>query len=718
MKLLCTFFLLCVFTTGVAQDDGSPYLYVSTKHAVIPLKASKTDVQISGSIAHVRITQVYQNLGKQPIAAKYVFPLATQAAVHKMQMAIGNRIINAKIFEKEAAQKVYKRALKEGKRAAKLDQNRPNVFQMDVGNIMPNDEITITIYYTEMLLPVDGEYQFVAPAVVGPRFTGESTQAEAGFEMPYTAKGIADTFDFDMMVTINAGITIKSITSSSHEIGVNYPNSKTAEVFLAKSNRNPSNRDFILNYNLRGNTIESGLLLYEHEDEHFFAFQMEPTQHIAVADIPAREYLFIVDVSGSMNGYPLDVAKGLMRNLLCDLRPTDTFNVQLFASSSTVFSSMPVETNAQNIDAAIRFLSEGQGGGGTQLLSALQQAYKLPRKDTSSARSMVVITDGYVSVEDEAFELIRNNLNQANVFTFGIGTSVNRHLIEGMAKVSNSLSFVATNNSEAQEVAKRFKKYIASPLVTQVKIKAEGFDMYAVTPSSIPDVFASRPVTVFGKYRGKARGTIIVTGYQGGKNFYQEFRVSQGNLSKANKALRYLWARKKIAALDDYRKLSDTAERDSVIALGLKYNLATQYTSFVAVDETVVNKDEEIKTVKQPLPMPQHVNNSAVGAEAEVSVKTKFTTSFKVAFEDDVTKTVQRNTTMQFKALYAKLVMKHLAKNQQLRLKFDAQGVLVKVESMENGKWVFSQVLTKTFLESSSRPMKIAKEMTLTVRLG
>ncbi|MEP5545946.1 VIT and vWA domain-containing protein, partial [Maribacter dokdonensis] len=383
MKLFYTFLLCAICYAGFSQDTDSPYLLVSTENAIIPLKSSITEANIAGTIAHVRVTQVYQNKGTEPIEAKYVFPLSTQAAVHKMHMIVDDRLVVAKIFEKQEAKKVYDAAIEEGKRAAKLEQHRPNVFQMNVGNIMPGDEITIDIYYTEMLVPVNGEYQFVAPAVVGPRFTGESTEAESGFAMPYTTKGIADSFDFDISVRLNAGMIIQHVNSTSHEIIVDYPDVKTAEIVLSEENKNPSNRDFILKYNLRGNQIQTGLLLYEGEEENFFSFQMEPNKNVVLDDIPSREYLFIVDVSGSMNGYPLEVSRTLMRNLLCGLRMTDTFNVQLFASSSTMFSAVPVEINEQNIEAAIRFLSEGQGGGGTQLLSALQTAYKLPRKDMS-----------------------------------------------------------------------------------------------------------------------------------------------------------------------------------------------------------------------------------------------------------------------------------------------------------------------------------------------
>lgn len=715
MKYLITLLLFCFISLSFAQKTDSPYLLVSTKEAVIPLKSSKTVVDISGSIAHVKVTQVYQNKGKNPIEAKYVFPLSTQAAVHKMQMIIGNRIINAKIFEKKEAEKVYSKALREGKRAAKLDQNRPNVFQMNVGNIMPEDQIAIDIYYTEMLNPINGSYQFVAPAVVGPRFTKESTGKEEAFNMPYTPKGTTDTFDYNIKVRLNAGMLIKNINSSSHQVNINYSNTKTAEIFLSKSNENPSNRDFILNYNLRGNSIQSGLLLYEYEGENFFALQMEPTNKIKYEDIPSREYLFIVDVSGSMNGYPLEVSKELMRNLLCDLRPTDTFNVQLFASSSTVFKTEPIEVNEKNIEDAIIFLSKGQGGGGTELLSALKNAYKLPRKNPSSARSMVIITDGYVSVEKEAFEIIKNNLDKANVFTFGIGSSVNRYLIEGMAKVSNSESFIATSKKEALEVAKSFKNYIETPLLTQVKLKTKGFEIYDIAPSSIPDVFAARPVLVYGKYNGKAEGRIIITGYQGKKRFKQEFKVSPNNVSHKNKALRYLWARKKIEELDDYNKLFNNDVKEQVIALGLKYNLATKYTSFVAVDETLVNKKGTLKTVKQPLPLPRNVNNSAVGAAAAVSKKTKFKKSFIIRFNEKILKKDSRRIKMEFKAIYSKLTVKYLKKYKSLRIKFNAKGKVVRVEVLDNGGWVYVDTITKDFSNLLTKTMTITKGITLTL---
>ena len=729
MKKFILILFLASFFLGFSQEKNKgPFLEVLTKNAVIPLKETKTEVQISGTIAHVQLTQVYQNEGINPIEANYVFPLSTKAAVHRMQMTIGDRIINAEIFEKQQAERVYNTAIQDGKRAAKLDQARPNVFQMKVGNIMPGDQISIDIYYTEMLLPTNGIYQFVAPGVVGPRFTGKQLANETTFNNPHTKKGVADTFLFDLELTLNAGITIQNIHSASHKINVDYNNGTTAKVFLSKSNENPANRDFILNYNLRGNKIETGLLLYEHEDEKFFAYVMEPSKEAKPKQINPREYLFIVDVSGSMNGYPLEVSKELMRNLLCHLAPTDTFNVQLFASSSTVLSPTPILANGANIDRATRFLTKGQGGGGTQLISALRKAYQLPRMDEGSARSMVIITDGYVSVEKEAFTLIGQNLNQANVFTFGIGSSVNRYLIEGMAAVSNSPSFIATSKDDARKVALEFKEYISTPLLTQIKLQARGLEIYDVEPASIPDVFASRPVVIYGKYRGEAKGKLVLTGYQGKKKIKQDFKVSEVQPSENNKALRYLWARKKIEQLDDYAVLFHEDVKQQVVALGLQYNLATKYTSFVAVDQQIVNKDGSLKQVKQPLPMPKNVENSAVGAAGDITEATVFKKSFRMEVFDGITatstseidtdllpKTDERKIKMWFKAEFKKLVESQLLLHAKLRIRFGMDGAVLAVETFENGTWTRQVKLTKKFKAENSKKLMSERQFTVVI---
>ncbi|MFK5878302.1 MAG: VIT domain-containing protein [Flavobacteriaceae bacterium] len=717
MKSFHILFALLFSVTFYAQQTESPYLKVLTKNAQIPLKETSVDVQITGTIAHVKILQVYKNDGSTPIEAKYIFPLSTQAAIHKMDMSIGNRTIHAKIFEKKQAQKVYNKAIKEGKRAAKLDQERPNVFQMNVGNVMPNDEIKIEIYFTEMLVPVDGEYKFVFPTVVGPRFVGETAKSEKVFNTPYTKKGVNTAFDFNLSVCINAGIMLQSVTSKTHKIDITYPSSESAEIFLSDENKNPSNRDFILKYSLRGNKIQSGLLLYKGKKENFFTFMMEPSARIVESQIPPREYIFILDVSGSMTGYPLDVSKKLLQNLIGNLRNTDSFNILLFAGGSTIFKEKSVVANPENIGKAIKFLSGNFGGGSTYLLDALLNAYSIPRTDKNNSRSMVVITDGYVNVEKEVFQLIKSNLHNANVFAFGIGSSVNRYIIEGMSKVSNTESFIATNETEAYEIAKKFKKYIEFPLLTQINFKTEGFDVYDITPTSISDILASRPLMIYGKWRGEPTGKIIITGKQGSGDFKKEYNVVNGNLSKTNKALKYLWARKKIELFDDLNFNSEDFKQQ-VIDLSLEYNLLTKYTSFVAVDDEVVNKKGNSKTVKQPLPLPFNIENVAVGASAEINesfvAKPQYILEFSV--EKEISKTEERKFKIWFKANYSDVVSYYLKHKESLKIYFNQDGELDMVEEMYDGKWQVNMTITTEFLKQTSHKFSgNSKSMSITV---
>jgi Ca-activated chloride channel family protein len=396
MRTFIIVFFLSVSGCLFSQKSESPYLKVLTKNANIPLKSTKSKVQIVGTIAQVQITQTYQNLGKQPIESTYVFPMSTNAAVHNMQLTVGNRVTKAKIFEKEKAEKVYKKAIKEGKRAAKLEQHRPNIFQMKVGNIMPNEVVTIDVFYTEMITAIDKEYQFVFPGVVGPRYTGERKEKETVFNQSYTDKGIAATYDYDIEVRINAGMMIQNIASNTHKINVHYPDSNSAEIELSEENENPSNRDFVLNYSLRNNKINSGLLLYEGEKENYFSLLIEPKLKIVKNEIPAREYLFVVDVSGSMMGYPIEVSKSLLRNLLSDLGRDDRFNILLFSADNTIFKEKPVQATQENLTEALQFLTGtfNNYGQGTRLLNALKTGYKTPRHNPNSARNVVVITDG------------------------------------------------------------------------------------------------------------------------------------------------------------------------------------------------------------------------------------------------------------------------------------------------------------------------------------
>jgi Ca-activated chloride channel homolog len=627
-------FVALVTQTAHAQDRDaprlkteSPYFFVKSNDPSVdqlPLKSTQVDVRISGVIADVTVTQQYKNEGTRAIEAKYVFPGSTKAAVHGMSVRLGDRLINANIREKRQAVIEYDAAKKEGKTAALLEQHLPNVFQMNVANILPGDDVKVELHYTELLVPTAGSYQFVFPTVVGSRYNSpQSALAQATWVgQPVLPAGVASPAAFDIHVALNSPIGIKEMHSSSHDIATNKAENGTSMVTLKNTKIANNNRDFILDYRLAGDRIESGVMLHKGNDENFFLAMVEPPKAVAATAISPRDYIFVVDISGSMHGFPLETAKTLLRELIGNLRPSDTFNVLLFSGSNRFLSPHSVPATRANIDQAIRTIQEMGGGGSTELIPALKRVYAGP-KAADVSRTVVVVTDGFVTVEREAFELVRNNLSKANVFSFGIGSSVNRHLMEGLARAGMGEPFIITQPSEAAAQAARFRKMIEAPVLTSVTARFEGLDVYDVEPQHLPDVLGERPVIVFGKWRGEAKGQLVIEGQTANGQFSQTLPIAPAAAADGTAAntgtaaLRHLWARHRIASLSDQESLEGgDADRKRITELGLRYSLLTQYTSFIAVDQVVRNPDPQgSATVNQPSPLPQGVSNLAVGAE-------------------------------------------------------------------------------------------------------
>jgi Ca-activated chloride channel homolog len=612
--------------SGSAQSGQdktlSPYFFVQGDPNVdhLPLKDTRVAINVSGIIADVTVLQTYRNEGKRPLNARYVFPASTRAAVYAMRMQIGDQVIVAKIKEREKAKQEFDEAKQAGKSASLLEQDRPNVFSMSLANLMPGEQVEIQLRYTELLVPTDGVYEVVFPTVVGPRYSSQpesSAPAEdRSVKSPYLRQGDKPTSAFHISTRISAGVPIRDLTCLSHQILPQWQSPSIAQLTLDDTDTLQGNRDFILRYRLAGEQISSGLILYQGEDENFFLYMAQPPARITSADIPAREYIFVIDVSGSMDGFPLNTAKQLLRDLIGQLRPSDMFNIVLFAGDSTVFSERSLPANQQNLSNAIRLIEQQRGSGGTELLAAIQNAMSLPRQ-ASVSRSIVLVTDGYISGEKGVFDYIRAQLDQCNVFSFGIGSSVNRYLIEGVAKAGMGEAFVVTQAEEAPLVAAKFREYIQSPVLTDIEVRASGFDIYDVNLSHIPDLFAQRPVILFGKWRGSVGGTFELQGKTGQGNYLTRLEVAGFQPDDAHRALRYLWARSRIAELSDYGSSNVDADRISQItSLGLKYNLLTQYTSFIAVREVVSNTEGPAKDVEQPLPLPLGVSNLAVGTES------------------------------------------------------------------------------------------------------
>lgn len=612
--------------TNLPERTESPYFFVQGDDPEVdrlPLKSTHVDVRVVGVIADVTVTQQYKNEGTRALEARYVFPGSTRAAVYAMTVRLAERVLTAQIREKQKARAEYDAAKREGKTAALLEQHRPNVFEMNVANILPGEEVNVELRYTELLVPTDGQYQFVFPTVVGPRYNGSpatgSGTNEKWISTPYLRQGQLSNARFDLTVDLVTPIHVQTVSSPSHEIELKSVSATETRIGLAMTSKNENNRDFVLDYRLAGERIESGILLSratpESGRENFFLAMVEPPRAVATGQIVPREYIFIVDISGSMHGFPLETAKTLLADLVGNLRSSDSFNVMLFAGSSRMLAPQSVPATRANINQAIRILREQVGGGSTEIVPALIKALSLPR-DPDRARTFVVVTDGYVSVESRIFELIRRNLANANLFAFGIGSSVNRHLMEGMARAGQGEPFIVLDPSKAADHAERFRRMIDAPVLTHLKARFEGLDVYDVEPLAVPDVFAQRPVVLFGKWRGAATGRLVLEGRAADGPFRATLDVDSRRVSEQNGALRYLWARHRIATLTDQEALDGAgSERAAILDLGLRYNLLTQYTSFIAVDRLVRNvAPAAAASVDQPSPLPQGVSNLAVGA--------------------------------------------------------------------------------------------------------
>jgi len=610
------------FTSVLAQtrEDKTlaPYFFVQGDPNVdhLPLKKTNVEISVSGVIADVKVVQTYRNEGLRPINATYVFPASTRAAVYAMRMTIGNDVIVAKIKEKEQAKNDFERAKREGKSASLLEQDRPNVFSMRLANMMPQEQVDIELHYTELLIPTDGVYEVVFPTVVGPRYASQKDASEKGNQFvstPYLRQGEKPTSSLHISTKISAGLPIQELSCPSHQIFPQYQGPTVAQLSLDDSDPFQGNRDFVLRYKLSGEQIASGLLLFQGADENFFLYMAQPPSRVTNEDIPAREYIFVVDVSGSMSGFPLETSKKLLTDLISQLRPTDLFNIVLFAGDSSVLSETSLPANAENVAKAIHLLDEQRGAGGTELLPAVQRAMNFPQQQKIS-RNIVLVTDGYISGEEGVFDYIRQNLNQANVFSFGIGSSVNRYLIEGVAKAGMGEPFIVTEESEAAAVANKFREYIQSPILTDIKVRAVGFETYDVHTTQLPDLFAERPVILFGKWRGPITGSFELTGASGRGDYISRLVIGGLQAEESNRALRYLWARSRIAELSDYGSGSVGSDKaKEITGLGLKYNLLTQFTSFIAVREVVTNPNGNAQDIKQPVPLPIRVSDMAVG---------------------------------------------------------------------------------------------------------
>jgi Ca-activated chloride channel family protein len=600
---------------------GAPYFeaFADGKRVeALPLAMTRVDVVVAGVIADVRLTQVYENRGQVPVEAVYVFPASSRATVHGLTMKVGNRIVRARLRGKAAARAQYEAAKQEGKTATLLEQQDVGAFRMNLANVLPGDRIEVELSYTELLLPTAGVYEFFFPNTAPEEHYRK--EGDPDTTMPRSGAPAVTQDAITITTRILSAAPIASIDSPSHKLKIARTGDSEALVTLDPAESDASRRDFVLRYSMLGDDIGTGVLAHPGADENFFLLTAQPPRNVGMDRVPPREYVFVLDVSGSMNGQPMDVSKQLMRELFAGLRQGDRFNVVLFAGDSAVLSpggSLPAD--AEGLQRAIKLIDGTDAGGGTELAAALEKAYALPRTP-GMARAMVVVTDGAISAGGDVSKLISSKLDQASVFVFGIGQGVDHATIARLARAGEGEAFDVMEMGKADAEARRLRAYIERPVLTNVRLEVIGADLYDLEPPSIPDLYAQRPIVIVGKYRGPLAGHVRIHGISGAHPVTLEVDLAKAYVDPSLDALPRLWARRRVDRITDAACPqwgscnSDNPERDKAIEdIGLRYGILTSATSFVAVTEEVRTTQEGV-TVAQPVAAREHEDEADVMA--------------------------------------------------------------------------------------------------------
>ncbi len=616
---------------------------------ICPLKHTDVSADISGYVGRIHVRQTFHNPSATKIEAVYVFPLPNDSAVDDMTMTVGARTIVGVVKPKEEARAAYEQAKQQGHVASLLDQQRPNIFTQNVANIEPGAEITVDISYVETLKYQDGTFEWVFPMVVGPRYNGGSPLGSGSvpdadkISPPITPQGTRAGHDISLRVHIDAGMPLYNVTSVLHAIDVQPDGPTGADIALRNQAEIP-NRDFILRYRTATGQVNEAFLTHTDPRGTFFTLVLQPPRRVAPAQAVPKEMVFVIDQTGSQEGWPLQKAKETMRHCIQNLNPGDTFQLLGFNTDVYPCFKQPVPATNATVSKALTYLNGIQADGGTDILKAAAYALNMPT-DPNRLRIVCYMTDGYVGNDFEILDYIQKHRGQARMFPFGIGNGVNRFLIDNMAREGGGEPEYVTLNEDGAQAAAKFYDRVHNPVLTNIKIDWGTLPVSDIYPKIVPDLFDAKPIMVQGRLTGPAQGTIILHGITAEGNFERRMDIQPTDTADRHDALPSLWAR---AAVDDlmHQDLQGVQNgtinpdlKKQITDLGVQYHLMTQFTSFVAIDQSAVTKPGPAQTVDVPVEMPDGVSYAAggnqmmsVGAAAPAPMRAAYKVSTSHAF--------------------------------------------------------------------------------------
>lgn len=598
-----------VFATP--EEPGTGTLLLTAKEgsgiSQALLLDTEAEVNVSAMTARVTLRQSFRNTTTGWADGRYVFPMPENAAVNDLTLKIGGRIIKGEIKEKKAAKKAYERARAEGKRAALLESERPNLFTVSVANIEPGGEVVTEISYLQTVEYKDGQFSLRLPTTLTPRYIpGKPLVGTELLEQSFQADGkgwakntdeVADASkitppqtyadngsnQISLNIRIHPGMNLDEIHSPTHEV-VWQQLSDLYEVTL-KQGQARMDKDFVLSWTPDvHDQPQAALFLEEQDGEQFATLMMMPPQSLQAVALP-REMIFIIDSSGSMSGASMRQARTGLIEALGFLKSQDRFNIIDFDDNAVAMFNQPMPATIQHINQAKNFVNGLLADGGTNMAAALQLA--LNQKPAEGyLKQVVFITDGSVGNETTLFNLIHRKLDKARLFTVGIGSAPNSYFMRKAAEFGRGSFTYIGNLKEVQEKMTALFKQLESPVLRDIHIQWPDGAEAEYYPHPMPDLYLGEPLVISTRIK-LVKGDITIRGTLNGQQWE---RVLSTGEPGSNSGLSTLWARSKVESLLD-EIVTGTPEdviKPQVIDLALKHKLATRYTSFVAIEQVAV----------------------------------------------------------------------------------------------------------------------------------
>lgn len=594
-----------------SQTEG---ILIQQNGQVVPLAGVDVQADITGRGAKVKISQQFKNTEKKSIEAVYKFPLPENAAVCGFRALIDGRIVEGKIEEKEKAFEIYDKALSEGDKAQLMDEERPNIFTLSIGNIKPGGSVIIEITYITLLDSYKSEVRFFLPTTISPRFTPASQEDENG--IPASAL-VNPPFEFKVPygLTINVNIagrkTIASIESPSHAIKTSFTNDEAYVTFSAE--QVSMDRDFILTITYEKDFTNRAYISQYHDDT-FLQIDLTPneaTEGNQANDSPkGREIVFVLDCSGSMQGDSIEEAKKALEILIKALSMDMMFNIYRFGNEFDHLFKSSKPYNEKNIKEALKYLSKTDASlGGTEILPPLADIYKEDPAD-GFRRDVILITDGEISNEDEVMELVQRHNSTTALSAVGIGNGPNEFLIKAVAKVAGGAAeLIAPQERIEPKVLRLFQKVVAGR-IGNLKIDC-GSDIDQVP--ACPVVFMRQATSIFAKIKSRDfqdKG-VTVNQYNRQGEVLRKWNIDLEEVNDEAMPISKLWAREKIRELEEgggspegsrQRQRLDDKKQKAVIDLSRQYGIISRSTSFIGIEKNTETENKSADMVLRVVP--------------------------------------------------------------------------------------------------------------------